>query len=324
MPRNEPAQYTTIRPDTQVAFYYRLRTLRGLYLQDALKKTVGSMDIEALDRQLAAYVPTDCLKKVASLGLRAEVFFPVPCILEANPFLLGYYRLLFGLSQKEFYNKGPFGRFKVLEDKGVLASLKPELVPLCKSLIGTAEALVGGIEELSLAVVHDLQLLTMGPQLGGSANTKLGKEAAKEVYGLFAQILGPYIREAADRSIRVENDSGRSVMIEFLSDPDVRITEEMSSGTRKIVSIEVKGGADASNIHNCLGEAEKSHRKAKEGGFHELWTILRVNIGASVAQRESPTTSRFFHLDRIADTSSAEHREFRDLVAAVIGIRIRD
>jgi hypothetical protein len=279
------------------------------------------MNIELLDAQLASYVPSEHLRRVASFGLRGEVFFPVPCVLEQDPCLLGYYRLLFGLSQKEFYNKGPFGRFKVLEEKGTLASLKPELVPFCRSLVNTAEVLVGGIDELSLAVVHDLQLLMVGPQLRGSANTKLGREAAREVYGVFAQILAPYIQEASDRRIRIENDSGRDVVIEFLADPDVRITEVLPSGIRPLVSVEVKGGMDASNIHNRLGEAEKSHQKAKGRGFFEFWTVLRVDVDLVVARRESPTTSHFFHLDRIADTTSSQHREFRDLLASLAGIR---
>lgn len=59
-----------------------------------------------------------CCGGIASFGLRGEVFIPVPCVLRANPYLLGYYRLLLGLSQKETYNKGPFGRFKAMEERG--------------------------------------------------------------------------------------------------------------------------------------------------------------------------------------------------------------
>ncbi len=57
------------------------------------------------------------------------------------------------------------------------------------------------------------------------------------------------------------------MLIEFSSDPDVLITEKLQSGVRYILSIEVKGGTDASNIHNRLGEAEKSHLKAKKFGI---------------------------------------------------------
>lgn len=68
------------------------------------------------------------MRKVASFGLRGEVLFAVPCVLAANPCLLGYCRLLLGLSQKEFYGKGPFGRFKRLEDEGLIPERAAALV----------------------------------------------------------------------------------------------------------------------------------------------------------------------------------------------------
>ncbi|HSR70653.1 MAG TPA: XcyI family restriction endonuclease [Acidobacteriota bacterium] len=165
-----------LKPDLQVTFYYRLQTLRELYLQDALKQTVQLLDISALDDELAQYVDESALARVAADGIRGEVFFPVPLLLTANPHLLGYYRLLYGLSQKEFYGKGPFGRFKKLEDDGdLLAPRKEEIPHLCRSLVQTGQILVEGLDNLSRATAHDLQLLTIGPQLRGSENTRLGR-----------------------------------------------------------------------------------------------------------------------------------------------------
>ena len=90
-----------------------------------------------------------------------------------------------------------------------------------------------------------------------------------------------------------------------------------------MVSIEIKGGADASNIHNRLGEAEKSHLKAKKRRCFEFWTIHRVDIDAEAARRDSPTTSHFFHLERLLESTSREHQRFRDLMASIIGIRTK-
>jgi hypothetical protein len=158
---------------------------------NALKKTIGKLDINIIDNELAKYVSYDSLKRVAAFGLRGEVFFPVPCILEKNPFLIGYYRLLFGLSQKEFYNKGPFGRFKRLEDRGDITKLqKPHILALCKSLVNTAQALVDGIDEISLQTIHELQLLTLGPQLRGGANTKIGQVPPGYTYLAFGLTIG--------------------------------------------------------------------------------------------------------------------------------------
>jgi len=311
-----------LQPNLQISFYYRLQTLRNTYLIESLRATVKSLDLKVIDQQLREFVQRDALKKVASFGLRGELFFAIPCVLRANPFLLGYYRLLFGLSQKEFYNKGPFGKYKRLEDHGELPTrLADGVGPLCNSLAKTAEALVDALDELSLPIVHDLQLLTLGPQLRGGENTRIGQDATREVFSLIEKAMSSYIKETTTRTMRVKNDSGRTVMIEFFSDPDVRITQKLASGVRPLVSMEIKGGADASNIHNRLGEAEKSHQKAKNLGFFEFWTIVRVEIDIEKARRESPTTTHFFHLDRMKKPGSSENRRFKEHLASLVGIR---
>jgi hypothetical protein len=320
---NASGSFPTINPNLQVSFYYRLQALRDLYLREALKETVKKLDLREVDVQLNSAVAPAALNRVASYGVRGEVFFPVPCVIEANPFLLGYYRLLFGLSQKEFYSKGPFGKFKKLEDLGEIPeNLKSEVEKLCQSLIRTAEILVDRLDELSVDVVHDLQVLTLGPQLRGSENTRIGQEATQEVFELIRQLVHDYLKEATKRTLILENDSKRTVLVEFLSDPDIRITQKLESRVRPLVSIEIKGGTDASNIHNRLGEAEKSHQKARNQGFLEFWTIIRVDVNLSEARRESPTTSHFFHLDDIKDKASEEHKRFREMLGSLLGIRI--
>ena len=319
---NREHPFPVLAPNLQISFYYRLQSLRALCLHDALKKTVAALELAEIDEGLLRQVANDALRKVASFGLRGEVLFPVPVLIEANPFLLGYYRLLLGLSQKEFYNKGPFGRFKRLEERGELPDrLRPLMPALCASMIASAEAIVEAIDELSLPIVHELQLLTLGPQFRGGENTRLGQEATRQVFSLIRDIVLPYLKETTHRTMRIVNDSGRTVMIEFFADPDVRITERLPSGVRPLVAIEIKGGTDASNIHNRLGEAEKSHLKAKNLGFFEFWTLLRIDADAATAKRDSPTTTRFFHLDRIAHDQSPEHAEFRELLGSRVGIR---
>ena len=149
----------------------------------------------------------------------------------------------------------------------------------------------------------------------------MGQDATKDVFELIKDIVNTYIKETTKRTIIVENDSGRTVLIEFLSDPDIRITEKLKTHMRPLVSIEIKGGTDASNIHNRLGEAEKSHQKARNRGFFEFWTIIRVDVNQELARKESPTTSHFFHLDRIKISSTQDHQKFRELLGSLIGIR---
>jgi len=313
--------FPVLSPDLQLAFYHILDSLRGEYLAEALRATVRKLHVGDIDRELEQYVAPEALSKVAAFGLRGETVFAVPVVLRANPSLLGYYRLLYGLSQKEFYNKGPFGRFKTLEETGNCPSRTDRQIEgLCRSLAETGARLVTGMDALSLPIVHELQLLTLGPQLRGSQNTKIGQEATNAVFELIRSIAGPFVREATKRTLVIANRAGRTVLVEFASDPDIRITEKLASAIRPIVSVEIKGGKDVSNVHNRLGEAEKSHQKAKSKGFFEFWTILRAEIDEATARRESPTTSHFFRLDSILQQSSAEHQRFRELLGSCLSI----
>lgn len=317
-----PKPLPVLAPDLQVAFFHRLQLVRKSYLQDALSQTVARLRIPDIDRELAQYVGAESLTSLASFAIRGEAVFPVPVVLSANPLLLGYYRLLFGLSQKEAYNKGPFGRFKRLEERGDMPDrLKGELSLLCGSLIKTGESLLRGISPVTIQGLHDLQLLTLGAQFRGSENVRIGEAAALEVFNLIKVLARRYVTDATDRSLVLKNAAGRAVLIEVASDPDLRITETNDTGARPIVSIEIKGGRDVSNVHNRIGEAEKSHQKARKLGFLEFWTILRSRVDDSRARQESPTTSHFFHLDQIAKTGTVEAKKFRAHLTSLLGIK---
>ncbi|MCL4562193.1 MAG: XcyI family restriction endonuclease [Chloroflexi bacterium] len=310
-------------PDLQISFYNKLKTLRQYLLREGLSNAISKINLKLINNQLDDFVSSDSLKRVAEFGLRGEVFFSVPCILEANPRLLGYYRLLLGFSQKEFYNKLTFAHFKRLEEKGEIPeAIKVEIPKLCTSLVKSGEILVNNIDDLSDATVNELQLLTLGPQLRGGQNTKLGQDATRQVYELISRAVAKYIKSINKNAIVIENDSGRSVLIEFFSDPDVRITQLLENDFRRpLVSIEIKGGTDYSNIHNRLGEAEKSHQNAKANGFFEFWTIIRVDLDLNHAKKESPTTSYFFNLDRIEDRNSPDSKQFHAILNSILGIR---
>jgi hypothetical protein len=317
------SKYPVLEPDLQIEFYFRLQIINQQYLYYALSETVTKLDISKIDKQLSEFVNPEHLKKVASFGLRGEIFFPVPYIIESNPKLLGYYRLLLGISQKAFYNKGPFGLFKGLEERGIISpKAKPYIADLCFSLIGTSQIMVEALDDLSQSIVRDLQLLTIGPQLRGGVNTDIGAVAANTIYELIKDSVSPYTIKVMNKTITIKNDSKRIVKIIFSSDPDIRILEMLATGSRSLVSIEIKGGRDASNIHNRLGEAEKSHQKAKENGFFEFWTIIGVDLDPASAKTESPTTNRFFNFDRIQDPKTEEYRLFRDLLSSLLSIQI--
>jgi hypothetical protein len=167
-----------------------------------------------------------------------------------------------------------------------------------------------------------LTLLTLGPQLRGGVLNVYGAQAVAIVFGLIRSIVGDNIISHDSQYIRVRNAAGRVVEIEFASDPDIRIREQLPSNRyRNLVAIEIKGGADRSNIHNRLGEAEKSHQKARKQGFVECWTIIKVSgLDESVAKKESPSTDRFYDLNYLTISKSEQLVDFIEHLRSILGI----
>jgi hypothetical protein len=247
----------------------------------------------------------------------------MPYLLASNPSLIGYYRLLLGFSQKEFY-KGPFGKFKKMENEGILTSVTGDLLKaLCESLTESSWILVNGLPDLSEDTLRSLTLLTLGPQLRGSRNVNLGIEAIQTVFALVKSMVVERITEEGESFLEVMSAAGRTFRIEFAPDPDIAIRQILDNGSyRNRIAIEVKGGTDFSNIHNRLGEAEKSHQKAKSEGFTQFWTVINVSskIGISIWKQETPTTNELFYLEQIVDVKSGEHSRFREYLASELGI----
>ncbi|MBA2272196.1 MAG: XcyI family restriction endonuclease [Chthoniobacterales bacterium] len=309
----------------QVTMATALEAFRRLYLQQALAQTIKELELTALNAELDALAPADDLKRLASLGLRGEFLFPVPALLTANPRLLGYYRLLLGFSQKEFFNKGKLGRFKSMEEKGVISlRAQPDIATLCEAFTHRASELLRDIrpDRFSLDLLDDLTLLTLGPQLRGSNNTKIGKLANQAVFELIHSIVGHAVEAETATRLEIRNASKRKVVVAFSADPDISVVEEASKKSRRnIVAIEVKGGGDQSNIWNRLGEAEKSHQSAKQRGFVEFWTIYNVPaLALSTAHEKSPTTNRFYNLRDLLVSQSEALDDFRDRLISSVGI----
>jgi len=261
-------------------------------------------------------------------GLRGELVFAVPCVLQANPHLLAYYRLLLGYSQKAFFTKATgASAFKALEADGRLPEkVNLELPNFCESLNQAAAALVQGIglEGITKSLLDDLTLLTFGPQLRGGANVRKGGDATQRVFAIIHAIVKRSAKASGTSSrIEVRNAARRTVLIEFAADPDIIIREQTAKGGYiNKIAIEIKGGTDYSNIHNRLGEAEKSHQKARSGGFTQCWTVVNVSgLNNTLACRESPSTDRFYNLAELENTGSDAYQDFREQLISLTGIR---
>ncbi|MDR1262980.1 MAG: XcyI family restriction endonuclease, partial [Oscillospiraceae bacterium] len=173
-------------PALQINFAFALKEVRERMLAEALQQCVEELDLTLLDSQLHEYADDISLKRVASLGLRGELLFAVPCILERRPSLLGYYRLLLGYSQKVFYTgESGVGKFKMMEEQDVISTRQNECLPeLCKALCASATLLIQGLADYMLdrEFLDDLTLLTLGPQLRGGANVQRGTAAIIQVF----------------------------------------------------------------------------------------------------------------------------------------------
>lgn len=311
------------QPDLQVAFYYRLKSLRDIYLHEALSKTIQQIEIPHLDRELAKFVSSESLQKLAIFSLRGEAMFPVPILLKANPHLVGYYRLLYGYSQKEFYGKAKAGIFKLMEEKGKLTPItEVSLDKLCRSFSAVGHYFLNELDTVSLDGIEHLQLLTLGPQFRGGKNNEYGQLATAKTFVIIKEIVDPYITNSTETTIEIKNNSDRTVIIAFTSDPDISIVEQMPSQIRPLLAIEIKGGRDVSNIHNRIGEAEKSHQKARLANYREFITIISVQMAHDVLKKESPTTSHFLNLDNLIDKKSEDYIRFKEIIASTVGIAV--
>lgn len=313
-------------PDAQIGFAAALKEIRSLYLLDALADTIAMMEIQNIDQDLYTYADHTALNILAAHGMRGELLFALPCVLEENPRLLGYYRLLLGYSQKGFYaSTTGAGIFRSMEDKGYLSEKQRSALPvLCKELNLQSKYMLEHFDDqfISSSFFDQLTLLTLGPQLRGGANVQRGTTAIKTVFDIILQIVDKAVIKSNSRYIILRNKAGRIVNIQFSADPDIVIREELSTDTyRNLVAIEVKGGQDYSNIHNRIGEAEKSHQKAKNDGYIECWTVVNVDrVDIVMARKESPTTNQFYRISELINQQSQEYRDFSLQILSIVGI----
>jgi hypothetical protein len=315
-----------LSPSRQVIFHQMLVAARKTVLMDALSEALGQIDPKVTKKQILKYVPADAQKVLAASGIRDEHVFPLPSVLEKQPRLIGYYRLLLGISQKRFYRSGTgMSPYESMEKRGALnAKNPPDLDGFCSVMAENLADLVRQISpKITARDVSELPLLTLGAQLYGSNNNAIGKQATLDVFLSVAEIVKKFI-VAQDRSkIIIKNASKRKVVIALSADPDIRVQEEFEDKLRNVLAIEIKGGTDVSNAHNRAGEAEKSHRKAKKQDFRDYWTLIALaGLDPTQLQQESPTTNSWFDVAQVLAREGSDWTEFRSRFAGSVGIPV--
>jgi hypothetical protein len=309
----------------QIAFHQLLVAARKSVLTDALSETLYQLDPNAIKKQITRYVPAKAQKILAASGIRDEHVFPLPLVLEAKPTLIGYYRLLLGISQKRFYRAGTqMGPFKKMEERGLInPKRRPPIEKFAEIMAVHLTELVSQISpKITARDIRELPLLTLGAQFYGSNNNTIGQLATADVFISVAEIVKKFIVTRDAKKIVIKNASKRKVAITQATDPDIRIQEEFAEGKlRNKVAIEIKGGTDNSNVHNRAGEAEKSHQKAKNAGFRDFWTIIsKTGVDQGKLRKESPTTNSWFDVAQVLAREGPDWEDFRSRFAGETGI----
>ncbi|MCL6446814.1 MAG: XcyI family restriction endonuclease [Armatimonadetes bacterium] len=200
-----------------------------------------------------------------------------------------------------------------------------EIRDLCAALIEAGERLLSAIssrDNITEDFFHELALLTLGAQLDGSYRVIVGQKAVAVVRELIENIVKPKNPsgfQERESEIEFNNAAGRRVKIRFGSDPDILVSERSGNQYRHLLAIEVKGGSDLSNIHNRLGEAEKSHLKLSASGVLR-WTIIGVPVDEQTARMRSPSTNRFYAISTLLIDGSQEYESFRRELISILGL----
>lgn len=311
-------------PVRQVAFHDLLVAARKTVLKDGLHDALSTVDPKAVKKEISQYVPAEAQKILAKAGVRDEEVFPTPTVLRERPTLVGYYRLLLGVSRKSFYTSESGMRpFEKMEDRGVISDRAEQLLPeFCQEMAKVLAELIARLSpEVTQRDVEELPLLTLGSQFQGSNNNRIGQAATVDVFLSIKEIVKGHVIQDGAQKIVVKNSAGRIVHISLAADPDVRIEEEFGDDLRKKVAIEIKGGTDRSNAHNRAGEAEKSHQKARQLGFRDFWTVIaKKGLDLQVLRSESPTTNSWFDVAHVLGRDGADWDDFKSRVAGEVGI----
>jgi hypothetical protein len=311
----------------QVAFHQLLVSARRTWLAAALTEALADAEPALLKAQILECGPSAALKILAAAGIRDEMVFPTPLILERKPTLLGYYRLLAGIPQKSFYASGTgMSRFKSMEAFGnITENQKRDLPELCRTM---GIALADLVTELSPTIhpqdVAELPLLTLGAQFQGANNNRIGQQATRDVFMVIASIAERAIESRSEAELILKDSAGNKVTISLASDPDVQVQVQQGRLIINKLAIEIKGGTDRSNAHNRAGEAEKSHQKARKKGFPECWTLIfKKGLSIDTLRQESPSTNHWFDVAQVLAREGDDWAEFRTRLANTLGIPLK-
>ncbi|HEX7324493.1 MAG TPA: XcyI family restriction endonuclease [Rhodanobacteraceae bacterium] len=303
-----------------------LARTRQTGLHAAVAAAARAVDSAVLRNEIARYASADGLTALQGTGVRDEEVFATPEVLRKAPGALAYYRLLLGISQKQFYSTATgLNAFKSMEDRQVIGGAAAGLLPdLCTALNAAAARMLHVLPAQTLRLdVDQLPLLTLGAQADGSWRTQIGTRATKDVFDALKKIVRTTSSTFTETevSITVTNSSHREVTLMLAPDPDIVIREQYDGTTVYKAAIEIKGGKDYANIHNRVGEAEKSHQKARQDGAADCWTVIHMaHANPDKLKRESPATRVWIDMGDVLAGSGSSWDKLVRLTKTTMGI----
>lgn len=320
------ARFSFPPPGKQVYVASFLANVRRTGLHEAVRVAAAALPANTLRSEIQAFVPADGLQVIQGTQIHDEEVYAIPALLRAAPGTLAYYRLLLGISQKQFYTtRTGLNIFKPMEDREELTRTADlHIHDLCHELNEEMTTLLKALPRQTLRQdVDQLPLLTLGAQADGSWRGQIGATATKQVFEAMKAIVKaegkPY--DETDASITLRNNSGREVTLTLAPDPDVVIREDFGGSIVYKAAIEIKGGADYSNIHNRVGEAEKSHQKARNTGAQDCWTVINLDrADMSKLRSESPTTREWLDITEIQGRRGPSWDRLTTLTLSAMGI----
>ena len=258
---------------------------RKTWLRDALNDALADLNPADVKAEIAKLVPEDAQRILAAGGIRDEHVFPTRIVLERSPTLLAYYRLVLGLSRKNFYERSTgHGLFASMENTGRITPRQAER--LDELIAVMIDALADVVRQLSPAVttrdVDELPLLTLGSQLQGARNVEIGKQGTQDVFLSIRSIVEPHIDSETATEIVVTNAAGRKVYTTLAADPDVRIREDVGGGLSYKAAIEIKAGTDARAKRRCAGADGDAQSDALLSGKGRYVAARRRSAGTSL------------------------------------------
>lgn len=313
-------------PERQVYIQDLLERSRRSVLHAAVREAATQVPPGLLRQEMALYAPNLGLQLLQGSGVRDEMVFATPSLLQKVPTTLGYYRLLLGVSQKQFYaSQTGLSMFKSMEVSGLLnPRVVSALGDFCFGYNTAITDLLQVIPSGTLALdVEQLPLMSLGALADGSWRNRIGQAATKGVFEALKTVIknqGYGYTDLGD-ALEVVNSSGRTVTLALAADPDVVIKEEMNGRTFIKAAIEIKGGTDYSNVHNRAGEAEKSHRKAMRRHAQDFWTVISLaRADRAELAAESPTTRQWFDVEEVMSASGPDWLKLVEYTRSAMGI----